>query len=234
VANAVLDPRLLGLRGESAHAPRVRERRAGTDDRRVPQRGRRDQGARHRGRDRARPGRQPRLAGRVVLHDGQPRVRIEGRTHDLCDDLSGGHSEVRFQQLHQSDTRRVEGCDAFQRQRQPDRARSAASRVGRRQRPERPDRSADRRPRLARDPLLRLRHAPGGADADRDRNRLDPQHLQPRLGADLPHERLDHRAVPDRAGRARSRDRLRAADDLPLPRPNCARARTSRPRSSRR
>ena len=37
-------------------------------------------------------------------------------------------------------------------------------------------------------------------------------------GADLHHERLDHRAVPDRARRARRRDRLRAADDLPLPR----------------
>jgi RND superfamily putative drug exporter len=45
-----------------------------------------------------------------------------------------------------------------------------------------------------------------------------PQYVHARLGADLHHRRLDHRAVPDRAGRPRRRDRLRAADGLPLPR----------------
>ena len=45
-------------------------------------------------------------------------------------------------------------------------------------------------------------------------------------------ERVDHRPVPDRARRARRRDRLRAADDLPLPRRAASRRVRPRTRSS--
>ena len=85
-------------------------------------------------------------------------------------------------------------------------------------RPVDPRRDADRRARRADHPALRLRDAAGGRDAVAHRRSVDPQHVHARLGPDLHHERLDHRPVPDRARRARCRDRLRAADDLPLPR----------------
>src|SRR5580765_1582313 len=58
----------------------------------------------------------------------------------------------------------------------------------------------------------------GGRNSARDCGHGDPQHVHGRVAADLPHERLDHRAVPDRTRRPRRRDRLRVADDLPLPR----------------
>ena len=45
-----------------------------------------------------------------------------------------------------------------------------------------------------------------------------PQHVLACLGSDLHHRRLDHRAVPDCAGRPRRRNRLCVAADLPLPR----------------
>ena len=51
--------------------------------------------------------------------------------------------------------------------------------------------------------------------------------------ADLHHRRLDHRAVPRGADRARGGDRLLAADDLPLPR-GAQHAATARRRWSRR
>ena len=46
---------------------------------------------------------------------------------------------------------------------------------------------------------------------------VDPDHVPLRPRADVRHGRLDHRPVPRRARRARHRDRLLAADDLPLP-----------------
>ncbi len=76
----------------------------------------------------------------------------------------------------------------------------------------------DRRDRRAGRPAVRVRDAARGPDAARRRRRGDLQHLHARVGADLRHERLDHRPVPDRPGRARHRDRLRAADDHALPR----------------
>ncbi len=92
----------------------------------------------------------------------------------------------------------------------------------------------DRRPRSARDPAVRVRHAAGHPDAGRGRGGGDPEHVHARLGPDLHHERVDHRPVPDRAGRARCRDRLLAADDLPLPRRAPRGHRTSRRRWPRR
>src|SRR5947209_4194420 len=99
-----------------------------------------------------------------------------------------------------------------------DRPRPAPGGGFRGQGPERSHRGADRGPRLARDPLLRVRNAAGRGDATRDRGRVDPEHVHARLAADLRHERVDHRAVPDRARRPGCGDRLRAADDLPFPR----------------
>src|SRR5918912_1554173 len=54
-------------------------------------------------------------------------------------------------------------------------------------------RTAMERAAAARDPPLRLRHAARGADPDRGRSRRDPEHVHARLGADVHHERLDHR-----------------------------------------
>ena len=87
-----------------------------------------------------------------------------------------------------------------------------------RRRLERAAGGGDRWARRARDPAVRVRDAAGSADAARGRGRRNPQHVHPRLGPDLRHRRLDHRPVPDRARRPRRRDRLRPADDLPLPR----------------
>ena len=92
----------------------------------------------------------------------------------------------------------------------------------------------DRRGRRAGRPAVRVRDAARGADAARRRRRRDLQHLHARVGADLRHRRLDHRPVPDRARRARHRDRLRAADDHALPRGDPRARATSRRRSSRR
>ena len=96
--------------------------------------------------------------------------------------------------------------------------------VGRRLgRSERIARGGDRRTRRARDPALRLRHAAGGRDAVARGDRVDPEHVHARLGADVRRRRLDRRAVPHRARRPRRRDRLRPLDDLPLPRGAAAR-----------
>src|SRR6266516_2509632 len=84
--------------------------------------------------------------------------------------------------------------------------------------PKRPHGSLDRRPRRARDPSLRLRHAAGDGDTDRNRDRLDPEHLHADPAADLHHVGLDHRAVPGRPRGPRCGDRLLPVDDLPLPR----------------
>ena len=83
---------------------------------------------------------------------------------------------------------------------------------------ERPPGDADRWPRRADHPPLRLRDAAGGPDAAGRRRRGDPQHVHARLVADVRHERVGDRAVPDRPGGPRHRDRLLVADDLPLPR----------------
>ena len=87
----------------------------------------------------------------------------------------------------------------------------------RRRRIERAAGGTHRRPRRAAGAAVRVRDAAGGAHAARRRGSGDPQHVHARLGADLRHRRLDHRAVPDRAGRPRRRDRLRPVDDLPVP-----------------
>ena len=72
--------------------------------------------------------------------------------------------------------------------------------------------------RRARDPALHVRHAAGDRHAAADRDRVDLEHVLVDLAADLRDRRLDHRPVSRRAGRAGCRDRLRAPDDLPLPR----------------
>ena len=72
--------------------------------------------------------------------------------------------------------------------------------------------------RGADDPAVHLRDPAGGGDAAAGGADLDPQHVHADLAADLRHRHLDHRAVPGGADRARGGDRLRPADDLPLPR----------------
>ena len=161
---------------------------------------------------------QPGIARLLVLVDGQPRLRLEGRAHDLRRDLRGRHSRLQLDDAHQGSARADEGGHAPRRPGEPDRARpDLRGFVWRRPGAERADGGADRRPRLPRDPVLRLRHAAGSADPARDRRGVDPEHLHARVAADLRHQRLDHRPVPDRARRPRRRDRLRTADDLPLP-----------------
>src|SRR6266545_3797932 len=78
----------------------------------------------------------------------------------------------------------------------------------------------------------RLKDAARRPDADRDGGRRDPEHLQPRLGPHVCHERVDHRPVPDRPGRTRRGDRLRVVDDLPFPR-RASRGRRRRDRAHR-
>ena len=109
-----------------------------------------------------------------------------------------------------------------------------ANQSGETGRPERPRRGADRRPRRADHPLLRLRDAARGPAADCDRGVVDPEHLHARLDPHLHHGRVDRRAVPDRARRPRRRDRLRVAPDLPLPRRAARGRKTWRRHSSRR
>ena len=216
----LLDPRLLVLRGEPADAEDLRHRRAGAARGGLPQRRRRHEADRDRARDRGGREGQPRLARLVVLLDRQPRLRLQGRPHDLRRDLSARRRRPSARRCtstrcaRSSRRTRPRAC----RPTSPAATRSTTPRPAAERRPERAHRGADRRPRLPRDPVLRLRHAAGGADADRGRDRLDPEHVHARLDPDLRHERLDHRPVPDRARRARRGDRLRAADDLPLPR----------------
>ena len=178
---------------------------------------------------------EPGRADELVLLDARkPDVRLEGSAHHLRGDLSGGRREVRHEERRRPDPRRRRGGPAAGHDGAGDRPRPARGGVDarRERRAERAARGGDRRARRARDPALRLRHAAGGADADRRRDRGDPQHVHADLDPDLHHQRLDHRAVPDRARRARRGDRLRAADDLPLPR-RAARGRGRRDRARR-
>ena len=94
------------------HAPHLRERRAGADDRRLPQRRRRHEGAGNREGDRRGPGGQQGLAGQLVLLDRQPSLRLEGRPHDVRDDLPRRDSRLHDGQLHQADARRAQGGGA--------------------------------------------------------------------------------------------------------------------------
>ena len=106
--------------------------------------------------------------------------------------------------------------------------------AGRHERAGDPRRAAGRRDRCADHPALRLRHAAGGRDPARDGGELDPDDVRVRVRAHVHHQRLDHHPVPRRARRARRRDRLRARDDLPVPRGAGSRGNRPTTRSSRR
>ena len=56
--------------------------------------------------------RQPGLALVVVLVDGQPRVRLQGRPHDLRRGLPAGQSGLQLDGAHQEGARGDEGGDA--------------------------------------------------------------------------------------------------------------------------
>ena len=217
----LLDPGLLVLRGEPADAEGLRHGRAGAARRGLPQRRRCHQAARNPEGGRGSRRGQPRLARLVLLLDRrEPRLRLEGRPHDVRRDLPAEEPHLQLVGAPRRGAGEAEGRNAGGRAGLPDRARPALRRLDRRleRGPERAHGGADRRPRLPRDPVLRLRHVAGGADADRGGDRGDPEHLHVGLDPDLHHQRLDHRSVPDRARRPGRGDRLRAADDLPLPR----------------
>jgi hypothetical protein len=83
LAPVLLDPRLLGLRGEPARPEDVRKRHAGAGRRGLPVARRRDEGFR------ARPGARPlrarpsRVPRQFVLLDRRPGLRLPRRPHDL-------------------------------------------------------------------------------------------------------------------------------------------------------
>ena len=214
----------------------VRHRHSAAERGRLPHHRRRDEERGDRGGDDQRAGADDAgLAARARTsrpHDLD--VRVEGQAHDLREHLSAGRAEVRHEERRGRDARGGSEGAAGRDHGGGHRPRPARGGEHARQRRqlERPARGAGRRPRRARHPALRLRDAARRADADRRRGRRDPQHVHARLGADLHHERLDHRPVPDRARRPRRRDRLRAADDLPLPR-RAARGRGRRDRARR-
>ena len=117
-----------------------------------------------------------------------------------------------------------------------DRPRGAARRVrGRRRRHERqrPRRGPGRRRRCADRARLRLRVA-DSARAAADGGGRDPDDVPAGVAARRRHRRLDRRPVPGRAGRARHRDRLRAAGRAALARGAPSRARATRSPSSTR
>ena len=230
-------PGYSGLRGEPADARSVRHRRSPPERRRVQNEGRRDQERSDsprrwnersrpvRVRGRARSSRQaaPRTSPRTGTRPSWSSTRPARRTFDA----KSGAEAI----LAAATTGLPTGIDSPRHGPRRDHGGEPERRDGR---PERPRRGADRRPRRARHPLLRLRNAARGPAADRDRGVVDPQHLHARLAPHLRHRRVDHRAVPDRARRPRCRDRLRVAHDLPLPRRAARGRETWRRHSSRR
>ena len=211
-----------GVRGEPADTEGARSGPAAAERGRVPLvRHRRHQepggadgdGAGREGEPRARSrARTSRPATRCTYRaTGTRRSCRSTRPGRIALNVKSGAAKMRAEAAHglpAGITRRRDGLPAAR----------GGDQAGLERRLERPGGSADRRARRADHPALRLRDAAGGVDAARRRGRGDPQHVHARLGADLHHRRLDHRAVPDRAGRSRRRDRLRAADGLPLPR----------------
>ena len=218
----LLDPGQVRLRGEPAHAEGVRRRRPPAERRRLPHGGRRDEERRDPGGDAARGDGEPRRADELVLLDAATPMYVSKDRHTTFMEIYPAGSP-------KFDTKSGAGADraAAAAAGLPagisvagDRARSArgGSTHGSSGGPSVLLEAVIGGARRARHPAVRLRDAAGGADADRRRDRVDPQHVHADLDPDLHHERLDHRPVPDRARRARRRDRLRAVDDLPLPR----------------
>ena len=170
----LLDPRLLVLRDEPADAEDLRHRRAGAARGRLPQRRRRHQADRDRARGQGGREGQSRLARLLVLLHGQPRVRLQGRPHHLRRDLSAEDADVQLLGPPRPGAREAQGERARGRAGLPHRPRPALRRLERRRSSGGPSvltEALDRRARLPRDPVLRLRHAAGGADADRGRDR---------------------------------------------------------------
>ena len=167
----------------------------------------------------------------VLLHR-QPDVRLGRPAHDLRGGLPARDREVQHHERRRAHAGRRRNRAPRRHDRGSDGPRPArGSKHARKQRrPGRACRGADRRARRARDPPVCVRHAAGGADAARGRDGVDPEYVHAGLDPDLHHQRLDHRPVPDRAGRAGRGDRLRTADDLPLPR-RAARRRRGRARA---
>ena len=191
----LLDPGQVRLRGEPADAEGVRHRRPAAGRRRLPHGRRRDEERGDRGGDGARGRGGPRRPDELVLLDARPDVRLEGPAHDLRGGLSAravdrSRRRAGRPKIRAAAAPRAAGRDPGQGHGpRPARGSEHARRADR----ERPRRGADRRPRRAGDPALRLRDAARGPDADRRRGRGDPQHVHARLGADLHHERVDHR-----------------------------------------
>ena len=182
----LLDPGQVGLRGEPADAEGVRRRRAPAERRRLPHDRRRDQERRdqsrrcsaRRRRCRARsPARTSRrTTSMYVSHDRHTAfLEVYPPGKAKFDTKSGA------KQMRAAAAAGPAGRDHGER----DRPRSARGGVlaRRRRQLERAARGADRRPRRARDPAVRVRDAAGRADADRRRHGGDPEHVHARLGA---------------------------------------------------
>ena len=169
----------------------LRHRRAGAARRRLPQRRRRHEGSRasQKAIDAAaavNPG--SRVV--VVLLDRQPRLRLEGRAHDVRRDLPAGHARPSARRCTSSQVRaKLKAATPAGRAGVPDRPRPALRRVVRRSSggPSVLTEALIGGLGCARDPVLRLRDAARGADADRDRDRVDPEHVHARLDPDLHH-----------------------------------------------
>ena len=143
----LLDPRLLGVRGEPADAADVRHRRAGAARRRLPHR---------RATSRRRPASRRRSTTAAAVNPGsrvssyfstgsRAYVSKDGHT-TFAEIYPPGTPNFSSDDAHQADARGAQGGDARRRDRRPDRPRRARGRVvGRRQGAERAHRGADRR-----------------------------------------------------------------------------------------
>ena len=161
---------------------------------------------------------------------GRRDVRLARPAHHLRRGLSARSGHRRHEERCREDAGRGRGGPAVRDHRE--RHRPLRARRGERRwlewRSEPAGGGCHRSAGRARDPAVRLRDAAGRADAGGRRDGCDPQHVHARVGADVRDRRLDHRPVPDRAGRPRRRDRLRAGHDLPLPRRAARRRRRRR------
>src|SRR6266508_837187 len=219
VVRVLLDPRIFGLRGEPAHAEALRLGGAGPARRRALVAGTRHHaGRRRRQGGRRGGGRRQGVPRRLVVRDAQRHVRLARPSHDGGDDLPAREHDLLELPADRRGTGGAQGGDAGRRDEPSHRTRRHLRVAGWRERTERPHRGAHRRPGRTHHPPLRLRHASGCGDAAGDGGGVDPDDVRVRARADVRHQRLDHRPVPRSARRTRRRDRLRASDDVPLPR----------------
>jgi hypothetical protein len=218
LARAVLDPRLLGLRGEPACSEDLRQRNPGARRGRLPL-DRRPHEVRP-AESGARPlsARAPHDPRQLVLRHRQLGIRLPGQAHHLRRVLPTGPGGV------------LGGGRARSRSWRHDRGRAArrhrarygdgcALQLGELElrRAKRPHRDAGRRVGRARNPAFRLRDVARRRDSPRDRRDCDPHHVLADLGAHVRDLGVADRPVPRRAGRPGGGDRLLAPHDLPVP-----------------